>query len=207
MTCSLVPDARQPSRNSGSSWPSPGGSSAIALRRSSARAPEKPTLGDLHGLLLVQDDAVRRADDRLQYWEAGPTSGCACRARRWGSGPSPPGGTAALSATRSSNSVGRTLRRASCMPSDSNWNTPTESPRASISYGPIVERQRRHVRPPPRGALDDVQGVLDDVEVAQTQEVHLQEPEPRPASSSTASPCGRRPPPCRRPPAATGRCR
>ena len=33
----------------------------------------------------------------------------------------------------SSNSVGRTLRRASRIPSDSSWKTPIESPRASIS--------------------------------------------------------------------------
>ena len=31
------------------------------------------------------------------------------------------------------NSVGRTFFSASRMPSDSNWNTPIESPRASIS--------------------------------------------------------------------------
>ena len=44
-----------------------------------------------------------------------------------------PGRYSASSATRSSNSVGLTWRRALCMPSDSNWNTPTESPRAIIS--------------------------------------------------------------------------
>ena len=44
-----------------------------------------------------------------------------------------PGRYSATSATRSSNSVGLTLRSASRMPSDSNWNTPIESPRAIIS--------------------------------------------------------------------------
>ena len=44
-----------------------------------------------------------------------------------------PGRYSALSATRSSNSVGLTWRSASRMPSDSNWNTPIESPRAIIS--------------------------------------------------------------------------
>ena len=45
-----------------------------------------------------------------------------------------PGRYSATSATRSSNSVGRTFLSASRMPSDSNWNTPIESPRASIAY-------------------------------------------------------------------------
>ena len=39
----------------------------------------------------------------------------------------------------------------------------------------VVEGQRRHVRPRAGGALDDVQGVLDHVEVAQPEEVHLQQ--------------------------------
>ena len=41
----------------------------------------------------------------------------------------------------------------------------------------VVERQRRHVRARAARALDDVQRVLDDVEVAQAQEVHLQQAE------------------------------
>ena len=39
----------------------------------------------------------------------------------------------------------------------------------------VVERQGRHVRPLPRRLLHDVQGRLDHVEVAQTEEVHLQQ--------------------------------
>ncbi len=45
MTASLVPDARQPSRNSGSSCAIAARFFLpIALRRSSARAPEKPAI-------------------------------------------------------------------------------------------------------------------------------------------------------------------
>src|SRR5215216_2920688 len=75
-----------------------------------------------------------------------------------------PGRYSATSATRSSNSVGWTFFSASRMPSDSNWNTPTASPRAIISY--VFSS---------RPARDDVQRVLDHVEVAQAEEVHLQE--------------------------------
>ncbi len=59
------------------------------------------------------------------------------------------------------------------MPEDSNWKTPVESPRASISYvfrsssgsEPIVD------------AADELDRLVDDVEVPQAEEVHLQEPE------------------------------
>ena len=58
------------------------------------------------------------------------------------------------------------------MPEDSNWKTPIDSPRASISYvGAVVERQRADVDPP-----DEVDRLVDHVEVAEAEEVHLQEP-------------------------------
>ncbi len=39
----------------------------------------------------------------------------------------------------------------------------------------VIERQRGHVRTTAGGALDDVERILDHVEVAQTEEVHLQQ--------------------------------
>ena len=51
----------------------------------------------------------------------------------------------------------------------------------------VVERERRHVGPLAGGALDDVQRVLDHVEVAQAEEVHLEQADLLDrASSSTA---------------------
>ena len=59
------------------------------------------------------------------------------------------------------------------MPDDSNWKTPVESPRASIAYVfRVVERERADV-----DAADELDRLVDDVEVAQAEEVHLQEAE------------------------------
>ena len=75
---------------------------------------------------------------------------------------------------RSSNSVGFTSRSASRIPDDSNWNTPVDSPRASIAYGfgsssgSVVDVET---------ASDELDRLVDHVEVAEPEEVHLQEAE------------------------------
>ena len=94
-----VPEARQPSKNSGLSLAIASRFFLpIALRRSSAFGPREAgeRLGDLHRLLLVEDHALGRLGDRAQaVVDVGDRSpGCACRARRSGSGPSRPGGRA-----------------------------------------------------------------------------------------------------------------
>ena len=136
-------------------------------------------LGDLHGLLLVQDHAIGRADDRLQ-----PLVGHRDR-------------VGVALAPR----IGRDLvHRARAVQRDQRDEV-VELGRLDLAQGAlhalrleledpdrvaaghhlvgllIVERQVRHVRPLAAGALDDVQRVLDDVEVAQAQEVHLQQAE------------------------------
>ena len=60
------------------------------------------------------------------------------------------------------------------MPEDSNWKTPVASPRASIAYvfasssGICADVD----------IADQLDRLVDHVEVAQTQEVHLEQPEP-----------------------------
>ena len=136
-------------------------------------------LGDLHGLLLVQDHAVRRADDRLQ-----PRVGeghcvrvaLAPRVR----GDLVHGARAvqrverdevvelrrADLAQRLLHALGLELEHAHRV-----------APREHLVRTRVVERQGRHVGPLAGGPADDVEGVLDDVEVAQAQEVHLEEAE------------------------------
>src|SRR6185437_6514245 len=88
-----------------------------------------------------------------------------------------PGRYRATSAIRSSNSVGFTWRRASRMPDDSNWNTPGVAAGHHLGGLSVVERQRVHVEAHARGLLDHLDGAVDHVEVAQAQEVHLEQPE------------------------------
>ena len=67
------------------------------------------------------------------------------------------------------------------MPDDSNWKTPVASPRASISYVfAVVERERRRCR----AAADELDRLVDHVEVAQAEEVHLQQAERLDVASS-----------------------
>ena len=74
---------------------------------------------------------------------------------------------------RSSNSVGFTSRSASRIPDDSNWNTPVESPRASIAYVSGSSSGSVAMSSPP----DEGDRLVDHVEVAEPEEVHLQEAE------------------------------
>ena len=60
------------------------------------------------------------------------------------------------------------------MPEDSNWKTPVASPRASISY---VLRSSSGIFVDVEPAADELDGLVDDVEVAQAEEVHLEEAE------------------------------
>ena len=133
-------------------------------------------LGDLHVLLLVDADAVRRLGDRPQplVRERHLLLPRLALARRRGCSPSGPGRNSATSAIRSSNSVGFTCRSASRIPDDSNWNTPVDSPRAEHLVGlRVVER---HARRSPTLA-DERDRLVDHVEVAQAEEVHLQQAE------------------------------
>ena len=66
------------------------------------------------------------------------------------------------------------------MPLLSNWNVPVESPAGQHLVGlGVVERQRRHVDADVLALLDQLERRLDDVEVAQAQEVHLEQTERR----------------------------
>ena len=66
-----------------------------------------------------------------------------------------------------------TSRSASRIPDDSNWKTPIASPRASIAYVfAVVERDRADVDP-----ADELDRLVDHVEVAQAEEVHLEQAE------------------------------
>ena len=78
----------------------------------------------------------------------------------------------------SSNSVGFTWRSASRMPLDSNWNTPVASPFAQQGERlGVVERQLLHVELGAARLLHQPHGLVDDVEVAQAEEVHLEQAE------------------------------
>ena len=81
-------------------------------------------------------------------------------------------------AMRSSNSVGPISRSASFMPGLSNWKTPAESPRASISYVFSSSRGSWSISMhTPRVFSMIFERRLDDVEVAQAEEVHLEQAE------------------------------
>ena len=59
------------------------------------------------------------------------------------------------------------------MPEDSNWKTPVDFAAREHRVGrAVVERERPDV-----DAAHELDGLVDDVEVAQAEEVHLQEPE------------------------------
>ena len=97
-----------------------------------------------------------------------------CAPRSWGCTASGPAGRARTSAIRSSNSVGLTSRSASRIPDDSNWKTPVASPlREHLVGRRVVERDLRDVE-----AADQLDRLVDHVEVAQAEEVHLQQAEP-----------------------------
>ena len=60
------------------------------------------------------------------------------------------------------------------MPDDSNWKTPIESPRASISYVLRSSSGIFAMSSPRRSSVDRL---VDHVEVAEAEEVHLQQAE------------------------------
>ena len=136
-------------------------------------------LGDLHRLLLVEDHAVRGAEDRLQALvgtadgvgvalAAGVGRDLVHRARpvqRVERDEVVELGRLDL-AQRALHALGLELEHADRVAAGHHL----------VGLG-IVERQAGHVRPHAGRALDDVQRVLDDVEVAQAQEVHLQQAE------------------------------
>ena len=78
----------------------------------------------------------------------------------------------------SSNDVGASERSSARIGPPSSWNTPTVSPRRSISnVWDVVERHAVDVGPRPGALLDELERDLEDVEVAQAEEVHLEEAE------------------------------
>ena len=154
----------------------------IALRRSSASAPEKPAIerGDLHQLLLVDDAAVGLLGDRPQarVGVADRSRGPACPSRRRGCRPSRRAGR------------GRRARRGRRTRSARPCAAPRASPRTRTGRRRSSRRRRASRRSSASSigivsmsirlaarALDDVDRVLDHVEVAEAEEVHLQQPD------------------------------
>ena len=78
----------------------------------------------------------------------------------------------------SSNSVGFTCRSASRMPLDSNWNTPVASPFASSANVFGSSSGSCSMSSSVAGRLaHEPHGLVDDVEVAEAEEVHLEQAE------------------------------
>ena len=171
-------------------------------------------LGDLHRLLLVEDHALGRLGDRAQALvDVGDRLRVALAAR------------VRRDLVHRARAVERDERdevlelgradlacSASRMPSDSNWNTPDRvAPGHHLVGLGVVERERRHVGPLAGRALDDVQRVLDHVEVAQAEEVHLEQADLldrlHRVLRDRAVDLRRRPRPCRRRRAGAARCR
>src|SRR5690349_13304175 len=82
-----------------------------------------------------------------------------------------PGRYNALSAIKSSKTVGFTCRSASRIPDDSNWKTRVASREHRVGLL-VVERDGADVE-----VAGEVTRLVDHVEVAQAEEVHLQQPE------------------------------
>ena len=133
-------------------------------------------LGDLHRLLLVEDHAVGRLGDRAQALvEVLDRLGVAFVARV---GVDVPHRARAVERHEGDEVVelgGAHLAQRFAHPFRLELEDADRvAAREHLVGLAIVERQLRHVRPLAGGLLDDVERRLDDVEVAQPEEVHLQ---------------------------------
>ena len=139
----------------------------------------RPSAGDLHQLLLVEDAAVGRLGDRHAGAGRGSvTDDGVLLALRVGGDVGHRAGPVEGDERDDVVELGRAgpCFIASRMPSDSSWKTPVRVAAGEHREGlGVVDRDLADVDARPARALDDVDRVLDHVEVAQAEEVHLQQ--------------------------------